>query len=142
MCSLINIPAAIARLCLDISVTEGEREGRGGREGGGREGGGREGGGREERGGRERGERGERRRRGEGGEGEMESIFSSCSVPDVRTLAISASKLGSDLRDRLDTSFFLQVGHSLLLWKQPPSQVKGCGHTVTHPLLSAVMMHS
>ena len=37
---------------------------------------------------------------------------------------MSASKFGSGLRDRLDTSFFLQVGHSLL------------------PLRSAVIMQS
>ena len=31
------------------------------------------------------------------------------------TFAISASKLGSDLKDRLEANFFRHVGHSLLL---------------------------
>lgn len=34
------------------------------------------------------------------------------------TFAISASKLGSDLKDRLEANFFRHVGHSLLLRKR------------------------
>jgi len=52
------------------------------------------------------------------------SWWASYSSRHGYILEISASKLGSGRRDRFDTSFFRQVGHSLL------------------PLLSAVIMHS
>lgn len=41
------------------------------------------------------------------------------------TFAISASKLGSDLKDRLEANFFRHVGHSLLLREREEREGEG-----------------
>lgn len=43
------------------------------------------------------------------------------------TFAISASKLGSDLKDRLEANFFRHVGHSLLLREREEREGEGEG---------------
>ena len=61
------------------------------------------------------------------------------------TFAISLSKLGSGLKERFETSFFRQVGHSLLLEMYKGEKVVTMVlHKVmmAYPLRRAVMIHS